>query len=812
MNRKQDIQKLIDRLNDPYDDDKNVIPSEKLKDRLNNPYGTPDVPGVEVSSNDECPTGQKPSDDPDKSEILETPQVSTPVAPQSSTNDDSSTDNKEHSEIKKQAKQIKLQLEKAPPPDFSKDPSMKKKSTNLISDLPNVMRDMFRGSKNAIYEDLLTSAFGDTIGNRLNEVRLNRGERKRENIEYNKGIDSRKKAMMAEYSGSQKSLQNVVNIEDDPFAQKFFEQKEQDRELAERQYTENKENAKETVEREKDTLQTLEKIEVNTRNFSEFSKKGDKQQSDDKSLFKTLSTIPGILSSLPKIISATMSKGYSALTSLFKGVGFDKLSTTGKISRVAGNVAAGGYLIDTLGGIPEQLTQQGAAETLGKAPEQLSMLDRIGVGLGSIATAGLTSPLGRTAEVMTGGKVTKKEVTQDLAKGFNKDIQRTGQIYQDARKEGSNVITSGLKAGMGLVTSSDTTLKDVNKMIGGAKQHVSNIVGSIGDMITPKQSSQPAKGVESIQGPKPDILDRISNMTGKTLDKLKTFGMGMLAAKGESNSDPGVVNEKNAAIDPGGYSYGAFQFSTKRGKLKEFLEWLKDNKPEYFTILQKAGGNEAALRGDRGFIDTWKSLAKSDPKGFTEAQVKFMQSNYDVMSKLTKGIKGLNLDDRSLGLKNYLYSLSVNRGGQGTANMMNRVFSGKDLSKTSDEDIVKTLAQDVKDRINVSHKSSPEKQRQAIAKRFGERERDEAIEIIQEEKKNPGLKSMVGDNSMIGKTANVVNMTKPTKSDKVSQNTNQTQVNVNTSSGAGSSQQPTIPSVRNSESSYRRINDKSFRG
>lgn len=65
----------------------------------------------------------------------------------------------------------------------------------------------------------------------------------------------------------------------------------------------------------------------------------------------------------------------------------------------------------------------------------------------------------------------------------------------------------------------------------------------------------------------------------------------------------------------GGYSYGKWQISTKRinGKPSTFdffLNYLKDNDKNIYIKLIKAGGYQAAFKGNENFIKTWKSLAK----------------------------------------------------------------------------------------------------------------------------------------------------------------------------------------------------------
>lgn len=64
----------------------------------------------------------------------------------------------------------------------------------------------------------------------------------------------------------------------------------------------------------------------------------------------------------------------------------------------------------------------------------------------------------------------------------------------------------------------------------------------------------------------------------------------------------------------GGYSYGKEQLSTERRNNKPstfdfFLKYASENSPRYYNILVKAGGQNAAYKGNSHFISTWKKIA-----------------------------------------------------------------------------------------------------------------------------------------------------------------------------------------------------------
>lgn len=67
----------------------------------------------------------------------------------------------------------------------------------------------------------------------------------------------------------------------------------------------------------------------------------------------------------------------------------------------------------------------------------------------------------------------------------------------------------------------------------------------------------------------------------------------------------------------GGYSYGKWQLSTERRDNKPstfdfFLKYARENDTQIYEELEKAGGQPAAFRGDKKFIETWKRLADLD--------------------------------------------------------------------------------------------------------------------------------------------------------------------------------------------------------
>ncbi len=159
--------------------------------------------------------------------------------------------------------------------------------------------------------------------------------------------------------------------------------------------------------------------------------------------------------------------------------------------------------------------------------------------------------------------------------------------------------------------------------------------------------------------------------------------LGSLSAKYESNGDPGTVS--SGAGDAGGVSYGSYQFATNTGSAQRFVDGLKTSHPEYYERLKdfKPGTTE--------FSNAWKQLAKDDPTGFAKAQHEAIASSHyqPAMAKIEE--KHPDFSKRSSALRNVIWSAAVQHGSQGCANIVDSVLSGKDVSKMSDEEIIKAI-------------------------------------------------------------------------------------------------------------------------
>lgn len=159
----------------------------------------------------------------------------------------------------------------------------------------------------------------------------------------------------------------------------------------------------------------------------------------------------------------------------------------------------------------------------------------------------------------------------------------------------------------------------------------------------------------------PSVLT-VSQIPSPTIDPLNSaptqspvFLRGKLSEQYEtSGRGPAVVSSGKG--DPGGVSYGSYQFSSKRGVVNEFLrangsKWL-DN----FVNLDPTIPN-----GE--FAKNWKQIAKQEPKAFFLAQHTYVERNYyDTKAKLISKKTGLDINVHSRAVQDTVWSTAVQQG------------------------------------------------------------------------------------------------------------------------------------------------------
>lgn len=130
------------------------------------------------------------------------------------------------------------------------------------------------------------------------------------------------------------------------------------------------------------------------------------------------------------------------------------------------------------------------------------------------------------------------------------------------------------------------------------------------------------------------ISDFNSKMRGASLSLLndynastdnKSSSLGLIAAKYESNLNPGTIS--NTTGDYGGKSYGAWQFSSKTGSLDSFIDSLNSKSKDLYSKLSEAKAKDGNRFGEN-FDATWTNISLSNKDKFLNLQQDFIKQNY----------------------------------------------------------------------------------------------------------------------------------------------------------------------------------------
>lgn len=212
-----------------------------------------------------------------------------------------------------------------------------------------------------------------------------------------------------------------------------------------------------------------------------------------------------------------------------------------------------------------------------------------------------------------------------------------------------------------------------------------------------------------------------------------TPGLGSLSRQYESNGKPQTISTGRG--DHGGKSYGAYQFASKMGTLKEFVVWLDKVHPGYAQGIVDAVPAGKTTQPGAAFDAAWKAQAKADPDGFLAIQHDFIKhSHYDVqVARADARIPGLNIEGRSAALKQVVWSMSVQHRNA-TPTIIQNALAGRDPGSVSDADLIKRIYEDRG--ANGGKKwfpSSSAAVRAGVVGRF-ERESAQAIEMLTKER------------------------------------------------------------------------------
>lgn len=204
-----------------------------------------------------------------------------------------------------------------------------------------------------------------------------------------------------------------------------------------------------------------------------------------------------------------------------------------------------------------------------------------------------------------------------------------------------------------------------------------------------------------------------------TQGNIKVDGLGLTAAKYESNINPGTIS--STLGDYGGKSYGAWQFSSKTGSLDSFINSLKANNSEFYEKLSGAKAKDDNKFGVN-FDSEWTSIAASNKEEFLKLQHDCIkQDYYDSAAQNLKLKYGFDISQKSDALKESLFSTVVQHGVGGTSSL----FSKINLNN-SDGNIINDLYNE-RQKVNIYFKSSSAQVKQSVYNRFTKEKQDMLI-------------------------------------------------------------------------------------
>lgn len=149
----------------------------------------------------------------------------------------------------------------------------------------------------------------------------------------------------------------------------------------------------------------------------------------------------------------------------------------------------------------------------------------------------------------------------------------------------------------------------------------------------------------------------------------------------------------------GGYSYGKYQISTERRDGKPstfdyFMKYAKEKDPNIEYHLRKAGGWEAANKGDKAFKDKWCEMTyRKDfrdvydgfirDKEFLPVYQKMDNASHKTFDKIT------NWASNNKAVQASIHSAIIQHGKNGAFKLMKRAVETKKINRP--EDFIKAL-------------------------------------------------------------------------------------------------------------------------
>ncbi len=221
--------------------------------------------------------------------------------------------------------------------------------------------------------------------------------------------------------------------------------------------------------------------------------------------------------------------------------------------------------------------------------------------------------------------------------------------YQTARQKRENQIMQNYNT-QGIISNYPQYSTNFwgNSAVNNYGFGTSNIENNIENILDPLDNTS-NQGIQYAQ-------NNLANIASDVEQTSKFYRIGTLSGLYESTDNPAAIGVDNS----GGPSYGAYQIATTPGTMNNYINFLQQI-PQYQSfadILNKAGGNIAAIAKSPSFVNAWQQLSKN--KDFNASQYNFIINTH--LNPLINAVKEkdlLNLDNRHPVVKDALYSMSV---------------------------------------------------------------------------------------------------------------------------------------------------------
>ena len=146
-------------------------------------------------------------------------------------------------------------------------------------------------------------------------------------------------------------------------------------------------------------------------------------------------------------------------------------------------------------------------------------------------------------------------------------------------------------------------------------------------------------------------------------DEYEATMLGSLSEKYEASGDPGRISSGEG--DPGGKSYGAYQFASNYNIPRNFFTWCQSS-----AAYKSIGDRLAAAYADDGntyagnFDTEWAAIASESRDFFLQAQYSYTRKNYydGAIAELKADYPEFDISNYSIALRNVIYSRSVQIG------------------------------------------------------------------------------------------------------------------------------------------------------